>query len=294
MKPDPTILAIDIGGTSTKVGIVTAGPTLADVQVFPTGDRDPDALVENIRCCAVYTGISAVGVGVAGFVNPERDRLIYNPNLKWLVGFPLRDAIRTAFGVPVALEVDSNASCVAEYLYGSGRGSNRFLCLTAGTGLGGGMMVDGRLLRFNGGCLGDVGHMIVNSFGLPCSCGGRGCAEAFTSAGPLGKRAGYETFEAAVGAALHGDVRAGAEIASAGNIIGVTMASLAHVFGPDRIAIAGGVSEAGDLLLSAARDSFRYTAGSAYRNTEIVKAHFGWQAPLIGAAAVVGTTGSRQ
>ena len=94
---------------------------------------------------------------MAGFINPAHDRLSYNPNLEWLVDFPLRDAMAEALGMETTLEVDSNASCLGEYRFGAGRGSQRFLCLVSGTGLGVGMVIDGALVRFMGECIGDAG-----------------------------------------------------------------------------------------------------------------------------------------
>jgi glucokinase len=287
MPEDVPVLAIDVGGTNTKVGTVTSAGAVDQVQVFATGSSNPEALIAKIVAAAPRGAVSGVGVSVAGVLNPERDRLYYNPNLKWLVGFPLLEAVQTAFDKPVVLEVDSNAACLGEYVYGSGRGSTRFLCLTAGTGLGGGMIVNGEILRFNGACIGDVGHVVVDGFGLECSCGGHGCAEAFVGAEGIATRTGHHSLQAVVKAAQHGDAEAAAEIASAGHVLGTATASLVHIFAPDRVAIAGGLSEAGDLLISSAVDAFQYTAGTAYSDVQILKAELGWKAPLIGAAAGV-------
>ncbi len=177
-------LGVDIGGTNTKVALVNDSGDVAGIERFPTG-LDHAALIANIReaanRCRGDSLILGAGVAVAGFINAAHDRLSYNPNLEWLVDFPLRDAIADALGVETTLEVDSNASCLGEYRFGSGRGSERFLCLVSGTGLGVGMVIDGALVRFMGECIGDAGHVVVDPNGPECPCGGRGCAEAMVS-----------------------------------------------------------------------------------------------------------------
>jgi len=161
-------LGVDIGGTNTKVALVSDSGDVAGIETFPTG-LDCAALIANVRDaagrCRGGAPIRGAGVAVAGFINNTRDRLSYNPNLEWLVGFPLRDAMADALSVPVTLEVDSNASCLGEYRFGAGRGSERFLCLVAGTGLGVGMIIEGALVRFMGECVGDAGHVVVDANG---------------------------------------------------------------------------------------------------------------------------------
>jgi glucokinase len=224
---------------------------------------------------------------VAGFLNRARDRLSYNPNLEWLVGFPLRDAIADTLGASVVIEVDSNAACLGEFRFGAGRGSQRFLCLAAGTGLGGGMIVDGALVRFMGECIGDAGHVVVDANGPECPCGGRGCAEAMVAERTIVRNAqSGATLREVIESARQGNGRAVAELASAGRALGVAMASLAQLFFPDRIALAGGLSEADSLVLPAAEASFRRSVNSEARErVAVVKAELGWRATVIGAAA---------
>ncbi len=281
-------LGVDIGGTNTKVALVRTG-VATNIETFPTGS-DSARLVANIceaeRRCR-QGPLRGAGVAVAGFLNAARDRLAYNPNLAWLAGFPLREALAEALGTGVRLEVDSNAACLAEHHLGSGRGSRRFLCLVAGTGLGGGMMIDGDLLRFNGECLGDVGHVVVDPDGPACSCGGRGCAEAMVSERGIVENAGAgDTLRDVIESATQGDPRAVEALAGAGRALGIAMASLAQIFSPDRIALAGGLAEAGALVTSAAELSFRQAVNAEARSAvTVVKAELGWRAAVIGAAA---------
>jgi glucokinase len=283
-------LGVDIGGTNTKVALVSDTGEVSAIENFRTG-RDFASLITNIREAAVRcrgsASIEGAGVAVAGFINPARDRLSYNPNLDWLVGFPLRDAIADALGSAVTLEVDSNASCLGEYRFGAGRGSARFLCLVSGTGLGVGMIIDGALVRFMGECIGDAGHVVVDANGPECPCGGRGCAEAMVSERTIVQNAqSGATLRDVMANARQGNAGAIAALAAAGCALGVAMASLAQIFFPDRIALAGGLAEAEDLVLPAAEAEFRRTVNAEARaQVEVVKAALGWRATVIGAAA---------
>jgi glucokinase len=283
-------LGVDIGGTNTKVALVSDTGEVSAIENFRTG-RDFASLITNIREAAVRcrgsASIEGAGVAVAGFINPARDRLSYNPNLDWLVGFPLRDAIADALGSAVTLEVDSNASCLGEYRFGAGRGSARFLCLVSGTGLGVGMIIDGALVRFMGECIGDAGHVVVDANGPECPCGGRGCAEAMVSERTIVQNAqSGATLRDVMANARQGNAGAIAALAAAGRALGVAMASLAQIFFPDRIALAGGLAEAEDLVLPAAEAEFRRTVNAEARaQVEVVKAALGWRATVIGAAA---------
>lgn len=283
-------LGVDIGGTNTKVALVNDSGAVAAIETFPTG-RDQTALIANVReaagRCRGTATLQGAGVAVAGFIHPARDRLSYNPNLQWLEGFPLRGAMADALGVTVALEVDSNASCLGEYRFGAGRGSGRFLCLVAGTGLGVGMIIDGTLVRFMGECIGDAGHVVVDANGPECPCGGRGCAEAMVSERGIVQNAqSGATLRDVIESGRQGNARAVAELAAAGRALGIAMASLSQIFFPDRIALAGGLAEAEGLVIPAAEAEFRRTVNAESRaRVSVVKATLGWRATVIGAAA---------
>jgi glucokinase len=234
----------------------------------------------------------AIGVAIAGFLSPERDRMIYNSNIAWLEDFPLRDRLAREFALPIEMEVDSNAACMAEYHFGSGSGSKRFLCLACGTGLGVGMCVDGVPLRFAYGCLGDIGHIIVERNGPLCTCGGRGCAEIMISAPVLAREFARRSHTSAqvslrnvIDEAAAGDQVARSVLSEAGEWLGLAIASMANFLFPDHIAIAGGLSAAGDLVLSPAETVFRESAAVfARENVTFSKALLGSSATLIGAA----------
>lgn len=257
MKPDSRYaLGIDIGGTTTKIAVVSEAGEVLTSHSIPTDLRaGAGAFLD--RIAADVGEASCVGVSVAGFVNDEQTRMIYNPNLPALEDYPLKEAFEARLGIPVTLDADSNCACYGEYRAGTGAGSRRFLCLVLGTGAGGGMMVDGRIVRLAHGGLGDLGHVIVQPDGPACSAGCRGCLEAMVQANaePLGR------------------------------YVGIALATHAAILFPDRIAIGGGRAEAGDALLKPAEEAFRSTAGRFYQEgVTMHKARLGWQAPVVGAA----------
>ena len=297
MAAESLVLCVDIGGSSTKTGLLNASGELSRVSSIPTR---PDAklfcdrLTELIRQTKASVKVKPqLGVAVAGFLDEEQQHLAYNPNLAWLEGFPLRQRLQEEFPeFTIELEVDSNAATMAEYHFGSGQNSRRFLCLTAGTGLGVGMAIDGEPLRFAYGCMGDIGHTIVLREGPLCACGGRGCAEVLVSSNSLAdnyKRligAQHDiTLRDVIDASRLGDEAAISVLTAAGEWLGVAVASMANTFFPDHIAIAGGLSAAGDIVLKPAERVFRETACMlATSKTTFSHAALGPAATLIGAA----------
>jgi glucokinase len=221
--------------------------------------------------------------------------MIYNSNLPWLENFPLRQFLAERFDGPIELEVDSNAAALAEYHRGSGGDSSRFLCLAVGTGLGVGMIVNGHPLRFVYGCMGDPGHVIVQPNGPLCACGGHGCAEILISAPRLaeeyrrGKGIAEElSLRDVIEAARGGDDAAIAILEHAGEWLGIATASLANTFYPDSVAYAGGLAEAGDLVMPSIERAFRYAAGSFTKDrVKLQRAKLGAMSTLTGAAYAV-------
>jgi len=284
------VLCVDIGGTSTKAGILDTSGVLHSADSIPTKPDDESYFGNLLRLIQQIRGnersLTQLGVAVAGFLDSERDHLLYNSNLAWLEDFPLRRRLVEHFpDLAVELEVDSNAATMAEYQFGSGVNSKRFLCLTAGTGLGVGMAVNGVPLRFAYGCMGDIGHTIVLRNGPLCTCGGRGCAEVMISAPLVAERAQASSLREAIDAANQGNKTAIAALTQAGEWLGLAIASMANTFFPDHIAVAGGLSAAGDFVLKPAEQVFRESAGVLARSkVTFARAKLGVSATLIGAA----------
>jgi len=297
-------LGVDIGGTGTKVAVVDSGGAIQHNTVFPTPRESPSSFVRNLCDVILATKrkaelqgfeIEGLGVAVAGFINAAHDCLAYNPNLAWLEKYPLLDAIRTEIDLPMVLECDSNAAALAEYRFGTGNGSERFLCIACGTGVGGGMVAGGEILRYAWECLGDVGHVIVEPEGPQCPCGGRGCIEAIAGAEAITRRwlrasgsTSKATLRDVIAAARDGDCKAREILCEAGRLLGVALATLTNILSPDRIAIAGGLSEAGEIILAPMEESLRASAGTFFQERVIIsKAALGSQATLVGAACPI-------
>ena len=290
--------AVDIGGTRTKVGIVAEDGSIVSRAVISTSARgDPAPLVEGIVSAlqpllnaqrVAQRSVVGVGVSVAGFLDRDHDTMIENANLPALCGFPLRAALEEKLGLGCRLEVDSNASTLAEHRFGAGRGSARLLGVTVGTGLGGGVIIDGSVLRYTGECAGDLGHIILDPGGRACSCGAQGCLEALVCSAALSERAGGRSTREIVSSARRGEQLAADALAHVGRWLGLGLASLSPLFAPDTIVIAGGVAAAGDLLLDPTRASYRAHATPAFReNVRIVGASFeGWEG-MVGAATLL-------
>ncbi len=289
--------AVDIGGTSTKIGIVGEDGHISARAAIPTsaaGDPLPllEAIGSTLRPMLDALGTSGltplgIGVSVAGFLDPDHSAMIENANLRALCGFPLRPAFEEMFALDCRLEVDSNAAVLAEYRYGAAQGVRRLLGVTVGTGLGGGVILDGALLRHTGECAGDVGHIILDPEGPPCSCGARGCLEAMVSAAALSRRAGGRPVRDVITSARGGDQGAVTALAETGWWLGLGLASLSPLFAPHAITVGGGVAAAGELLLAPTRESYRRHATPAHaRDVRITGSRFhGWEG-VVGAACL--------
>ncbi len=307
----PYTVGVDIGGTKVAAGVVDErGRILARARRL-TPSRDPKAvestIVEVVRALSEDHEIAAVGIGAAGFVDAERSRVLFAPHLAWR-NEPLRDAVAAALTLPVVVENDANAAAWAEWRFGAGQGESRLVCVTLGTGIGGGIVIDGQVYRGRHGLAGEFGHMVIVPDGHRCECGNRGCLEQYASGNVLGRearelaRAGSPVtvplmervggdVEALVGpliteAAQDGDSCAMELFEEVGRWLGIGLANLAAALDPGVFVIGGGVSDAGELLLRPARESFRRTlTGRGFRpEPQIVVAHLGPEAGLVGAA----------
>jgi len=250
--------------------------------------------------------IQAVGIGVPGVLDMQHGVVLFLPNLPgtW-PDVPLKKTIEEYVGLPVALLNDARAMTLAEWQYGAGRGVDTIACFTIGTGIGGGLVINGKLHLGIGGTGGELGHQIIETNGPACGCGSRGCVEALAS-GPtiaamgakavmqgltteIGALVGYDlnkiTPKVIADAALAGDEIAKEIYEKAGTYIGIAVANIMVTIGPRKVVIGGGVAQAGSLLF----DPIRKTAYSRVHvmpkeQVEIVPAALGTFAGLIGAA----------
>ncbi len=311
MTDGPLACGIDVGGTKILGGVVDRdGVIVEELRVeSPAADAEAiekaiDELVSELRS---RHDIAAVGVGVAGYVDKSRAVVLFAANLA-LLNVNLKAELEDRIGLPVVVENDANAAAWGEFTFGAGHDVDDLLLVTVGTGIGGGIVHDGELFRGAFGVAAEIGHMRVVPNGLLCGCGNRGCFEQYASGtalvrearaqarvgSPLAKdlldRAGGDadqiTGPLVTQAAREGDPLAVELIVSLGRWLGEGIASLTDVLDPAVVVIGGGVSEAGDLLLSPVRRAFSaQLTGRGHRpSLEIRKARLGNRAGLIGAA----------
>lgn len=296
------LLGIDIGGTDIKVGLFSARSEVLDRAVLPTRPGEgPDAAAKRVAAwTAGATGgprIAAAGLGCAGLIDAGAGRLVYSPNMPGWDDSPLVRIFGEALGCPVVLENDVNCAAYGEYRKGAGRDSSWFFCIALGTGVGGGFVYSGSLYRGSRGMAGEIGHTIVDPGGALCSCGCRGCLEAYVGAGgilDLARRrlpgglldgaASFSVKELAAAAEAGNDI-ARDVFAVTGRWLGIGIADVVHLFDPDTVALGGGVMGAGDLILEPARRSFAaHAMNETLAETRIVRAELGNDAAFTGAA----------
>jgi glucokinase len=307
--PNGHVLAIDIGGTLTKIAIIGPDGLVKLLDSIPTRGNADTFLDEAFKTATRLQGqsdaeLTGIGIAIAAPLNSTRSAALFSANISWLEDVPILRAFEERFQLPVLLEIDSNAAALAEYYYGAGRGARRLLCLCIGTGLGGAMLVDGAIVRLTHEGIGDPGHILLSPDGPRCSAGCRGCAEALVSVpavlervrsalargcnSPLGALADCLDIRQIIAAGHHGDELARQVLDETGVWLGSAIASLAAVLCPDRVVIVGGISDAGRMVLESAEKRFRSQTAEPYNTRlELCNAHLGWRAGVIGAATAV-------
>jgi glucokinase len=301
-------VGVDLGGTKCLGVVADRSGTVRDELRVPT-PRGKEATLAVLGDVAAELmarhGIGGVGVGVPGLVDGA-GVLRYAPNLPGVDELPVAAPLAERLGVPVVVENDASCAGWGEREAGAGRGRDHVLLVTLGTGIGGGIVLGGRLYRGHHGFAGEIGHMVVDPHGPPCPCGQRGCWERFASGSGLGRLAR----EAAVGgrasrivalaggdpehvkgehvtaAAAEGDAEAAAVMAEYGWWVALGLANLANAFDPELFVLGGGLVEAGDVLLAPVRAAFgQLLEGAEHRPpVGIVPAELGEHAGAIGAA----------
>ncbi|HEX8004346.1 MAG TPA: ROK family glucokinase [Mycobacteriales bacterium] len=286
-------VGVDIGGTKVAGGVVDAdGTVLAETRRdTPAGDGDAalDAVVAVVEELRGAHDVRAVGIAAAGYVSADRTRMLFAPNLPWR-DVAVRDEVAARVGLPVVVENDANAAAWAEYRFGAGAGEPDLVCLTVGTGIGAGIVLDGRLYRGRFGIAGEPGHVCVVCDGEPCGCGNAGCLEQYASGTALARYV-KERGGTATGAEITDLARAGDEVALeafglVGRWLGRGLADMASLLDPGVFVLGGGVADAGDLLLAPARESFEaHLSGRGHRPLADVRlARLGNVAGVVGAA----------
>lgn len=307
----PRLLGIDVGGTGIKMGAVLAGdpPTVLESDLLlQEMDRPVSATVglaaQRLRGLMKTVGwerVDGIGIGSAGLIERAGGRIAFSPNLPAWTGAPLADLFGRQFDVPVRVDNDVNAFALAEWRWGAGARADHVVFLTLGTGIGGAVISDGRLLRGAVGFAGEPGHTTLVLDGIPCPCGNRGCAERYVGVQGLidsaRRHPGFASdpiseFDAISPedlsrAAAEGSTLAADVYREAGNALGALLVSLVNIMNPSRIVIGGGIAKAGALLFDPAREHLaRRSLVARFAPPEVLPAALGEQAGLLGAAAV--------
>lgn len=282
---------VDVGGTKILAAVVDAdGQIVAERRVSsPAADiaAMTDAISGLILDLVDEHEVVAVGIGAAGYINKARSTVLFAPNIAWR-DVDLKSEVESRVHLPVVVENDANAAAWGEFRFGAGREVDDMLMVTVGTGVGGGIVLDGGLLRGAYGVAAEIGHITVVPDGELCGCGQRGCLEAYASGTALERAVPGMSGPQITAAAMAGDQRCSAAIAEVGRWLGGGLASLSAVVDPAVIVVGGGVAEAGDLLFTPIREAFhaRLTGVGHRPEAEIVSAALGNHAGVIGAADV--------
>lgn len=309
-------LGVDAGGTAIKYEVAGPGGETCGGGEVPTDPRDVAATLRALAADAApllggaaLPRLAGAGLACAGIVNPVTGRLGRSPNLPGWENRDLGAAMRGAFGdVPVALANDVNGALFGELRHGAGRGCSDVVMIALGTGVGGAVVVGGRLLVGSHFGAGEIGHMILEAEGPRCTCGSRGCLEAWAGSTGLlraareaitggGATAALARLGASRGAGLTtrdladlaetGDTSARGLFAEAGRRLGQAVANLVNVLDPDRVIIGGGVARAGELILGPCREhAVPLILATGARSLPIVPAELGPRAAAVGAASL--------
>jgi len=303
-------VGIDVGGTKINAFRVARDGEILDRKSVPTPADDEEATLAamiDLARATLTDDVLAIGVGAAGLVDVADGMLRYAPNLAWRE-VPIAARMREALGLPCQLDNDANVAAYGEYRFGAGRGYRHVLLVTVGTGIGGGIISDGRLFRGANGFAAEIGHVVVEPDGPLCGCGNRGCWEqvaAGRAIDRLGREAAHELEHSVIRllaggdpdavsgsvvtqAARQGDDVAIGILAQVGRRLGEGIAGLVNTLDPQVVVVGGGAIKAGDLLLDPARAAFLAAVeGPEHRpRVPIVAALLGNDAGAVGAATL--------
>ena len=310
---DGPILGIDIGGTKLAVGVATAdGRLLAHVRRPSGADDGPDAVIGRVVDLAqdalAEAGLRAedldrIGIGCGGPLDPWRGVVLNALNNPGWIDIPIAERVAEALGKPAYLDNDANAAALGEHRFGAGRGVGNLIYLTVSTGVGGGVIADGRLLRGQNGNAAELGHLTVDAHGRRCHCGSTGCLEAYASGTNIAVRAREalaatddpsllreaDSLTAAdvTAAAAAGDALARAVWEETTTLLGAGIASMVHAFNPALVIVGGGVAKAGTMLFEPVRRTVaERTMPWLHEVVRIVPAELGDATGVLGAVAV--------
>ncbi len=315
-KHGPPVMAIDLGGSKINIAIISGNgrviaeercPTLADEGPMPVINRLFSAIDHLLGHNNMeLSEVDSISIAAAGAIDSDKGVITLSPNLPGWRNIPLRDLVQKKYRINTFLVNDASAAALGEHYFGAGRGISNQILLTVGTGIGGGIIINGELYRGYCGSAGEIGHMTIDANGPKCACGNVGCLEMLASGtaiareairrvssgeksalvGIVGGRTVDITAEKVGVAAGGGDSLALDVILQAATYLGVGMVNLVNIFNPEMIIVGGGVAGLGDLLLGPARRLVRERAFPiSAESVRVVAAELGNEAGVYGAAA---------
>lgn len=313
----PSFIGVDLGGTNIHAGIVNINhdvlcrrfvPTLVEEGRHPVIER-LITVIQELKEQSPLESIKGIGIGAAGIIDIERGIIVTSPNFPGWQDVPLRDIISQKFNIPTFLDNDANAAVFGEHWAGAGQGSRSLIGLTLGTGVGGGIILDGRLWHGSEGMAGEIGHMTIVPDGRRCSCGNSGCLESYASATAIVGRAiesmpchpenkllemvevgssSELTSEKIFQAALAGNKLAKEIFHETGAYLGLAIGSLINILNPEMFVIGGGASKAWDFFYPAMMKEMQKRALTRMaEQVRVVPARLGDEAGLIGACGLI-------
>ncbi len=308
-------IGIDVGGTNVKIALVSdkgkiiysnSIPTRAEMGYEHTINSMKDAVKDLLKETKMKASdIEGMGFGFPGQIDCKKGIVRLAPNIPGWVNVPIASIMEKEFGIPTRVDNDVRTATLGELNYGAGVGCENLVCITVGTGIGSGLVVNGKLVRGANNAAGEIGHIKLNMQGGPlCGCGDRGCLEAYASGPSIvamaeeyikgGKSTKYRElanpditpYIVAV-AAKEGDPVAKQIFRIMGEYIGMGLTSVVNLLNPEKIIIGGGVADAGDILLDPIRETIAKRAMTIQREVEVVPAQLGNTAGVIGASLLI-------
>ena len=312
-------IGVDLGGTNIVSVIVNYQgkivnrlkvPTLAERGKEATIKRIVETIHENIVQSTVVLGdIIGIGIGAPGPLDVKRGMINFAPNLPGWRDVPLRKILEDEFNMKVVLENDANAAAWGERCFGAGQGVNNLVCFTLGTGIGGGIIIDGKIYHGNNYGAAELGHMTVNKDGPRCNCGNYGCLEAYSSATGIknriknrireGIKSDFLNFDedklfeslrlkSIFEAARKGDRLTSIVVEEAISYLGIAIANITNILNPEMVVLVGGITNEGEKLLIPLKGEVKKRAFySNYKSLKIVIGELGGNAGVLGAAALL-------
>lgn len=301
------IIGIDLGGTNLRIGFFTQKYQLRAKRFFVTGgfqtkEKLIQAIMDAVKTMIEQCGIKkkkllGLGVGFPGPVDYRKGIVHFLPNIPGWKDVPIKKILEKKLGINVFVDNDANLMCLAEYKMGAARGFKNIVCITLGTGVGGGVIIEGKLYRGATHAAGEIGHIPVNETGPRCNCGGRACLESYVGNRRL--RAGAEkifrkkiSLEDLSRLAGCGNRKAGQFWKEIGEKIGLALSGVINLLNPDCIIIGGGVSKAGGLLFQSIRETIRKRAMAVQAgHVKVLRAKLIDDGGMVGAAVLAAEGG---